>query len=282
MPHLCQHCATPYAKGSGVDGFCCAGCQQVYQLIQDEGLDDFYRWQDRAAQPLKDRSLAQVDTAAWQTAQREVEQGGVVNRAVFNTEGMSCIGCAWLIERLCASQAGVERAQVSLSTHSLRLQWRSAEFDLVALGSELLRFGYRLDAKHRTGDEVARISPLAWRLLLTSIFTGNALLLAAYEQFVDSGAGRGHMASLLSLVCLCFTLILGASPFILSAYHAAHIRRLHSDWVAVALIVAFGVYAFSHGLSIGASLLSLLVLVLIFSRWISVNRRCIFRSGVAT
>ncbi len=272
MTHRCQHCATPYAEGSGVDGFCCAGCQQVYMLIQSEGWEDYYRWQDRVAQPLKDRSLAEVDAAALRSAQVEVEQGGEVGLAVFKVEGMSCMGCAWLIERLCANQAGLSEAEASLSRYSLRLQWRSAEFDLAALASELLRFGYRLDSKPRSDREVARISSLASRLLLTTVFVGNAFLLAAYQQFVDSGVGSGNVVGLLSLVCLCFTLMLGSAPFIMSVYRAMQIRRWHSDWFAVALIVAFGFYAFRFGLSMGAFLESLFVLVLISARW--VRARC--------
>ena len=39
MTDRCKHCATPYTESSGVDGFCCPGCQQVYLLIQQEDLD---------------------------------------------------------------------------------------------------------------------------------------------------------------------------------------------------------------------------------------------------
>lgn len=266
MTHLCQHCATPYIEGSGVDGFCCAGCQQVYLLIQNEGLEDFYRKQDRAAQPLKDRALAEVDAVALRAAQLEVEQAGATAQAVFNVEGMSCMGCAWLIERLCANQTGLIKSEASLSTYSLRLEWRSADFDLASLGSELLKFGYRLDAKPRSPRETARLSPLTLRFLLTTVFAGNALLLAAYQQFVAPGEGSGGMVDLLSLVCLFFTLMLGAAPFFMSVYRASQIRRWHSDWFAVALIVAVGVYVLRYGVSVGGALVALLVWVLIGAR----------------
>jgi Cu2+-exporting ATPase len=260
-----------------VDGFCCAGCQQVYHLIKNEGLDDFYRWQDRAAQPLKDRSLAAVDVAALRGAQQQVEQsivssGHQIVESAFQVEGMSCLGCAWLIERLCANHFKLDEARVSLTSHSLYLKWdRRSGFDLVELGAELLRFGYRLDPKPRKRGEQARISPLALRVLLSAVFTGNALLLAAYQQWVGVDPASGGMGDLLSLVCVCFTFMLGAAPFCLSVYRAFKIRRWHSDWLAVlAMLVSFsGVYYW--GLSRGACVIALLVTILIFARWIAAS-----------
>lgn len=268
MTNRCKHCATPYTDSQGVDGFCCPGCQQVYLLIQQEGLGDYYRLQDRVAEPLKDRAQTDLDAAAFHRTQTELEGEAESARAVFAIEGMSCMGCAWLIERLCANQVGLDNAEASLSSYSLRLEWRSAEFDLAALGAELMRFGYRLASQPRCDDEGARISPLALRLLLTAVFAGNALLLAAYQQFVATREDGGGMVGLLSLVCLCFTLMLGAAPFIMSVYRAAQIRRWHSDCFVVVLIIAFGGFAFSYGLSVGAFLLSWFILVLICARWL--------------
>jgi Cu2+-exporting ATPase len=226
MTHRCKHCATPYTEGSGVDGFCCAGCQQVYMLIQQEGLGDYYRLQDRVAQPLKDRELTDVGVSALRRAQAEVEAGAETARSVFEIDGMSCMGCAWLVERLANSQAGCVKAVASLSKHSLTLEWRSADFDLSALGSELFKFGYRMHPTPADPDVASPVSPLALRCLLTLVFSGNALLLAAYEQFAVPAAGeRIELLGLLSLICLCFTLLLGAAPFFMSVYRATQIRR---------------------------------------------------------
>ena len=57
----------------------------------------------------------------------------------------------------------------------------------------------------------------------------------------------------------------------LSAYRAAKIRRLHSDWLPVAMIIAsFGYFGFvaSVGFSVAVFLLSGLVSVLITARWL--------------
>jgi Cu2+-exporting ATPase len=182
MTQLCRHCATPCSDDSDIEGFCCAGCRQVYQLIQDQGLDDYYHWQDRATRPLKDRPISAVDADAYRRAQATVEAGTGRGQAVFSVEGMSCMGCAWLIKQLAAQTAGVVEAECHLSSHSLRLEWQGGGFQLPALATELARFGYRLDQPRPVSTK--HLSPMAQRLSITGIFTGNALLLAAYTHFI--------------------------------------------------------------------------------------------------
>jgi len=268
MKKLCQHCATPYAEGSGVDGFCCAGCRQVYALIREEGLGEYYRWQDRAAQPLKDRQLSDLDEAALRGVQSEVEAGADTAEALFAVAGMSCTGCAWLVERLAANRPGLVEAESSLSAHTVRLRWRASGFDLAAFAAELWRFGYRLEAKALRLPTAPRLSPLALRLLLSTVFAANALLLAAYTHYI----GRSTLADLLSLACLCFTLLVGGAPFFLSASRAARIRRWHSDGNAVLLLsvtmLFLGHQVLFAGMhfSMAAFLVSLLVCVLLSAR----------------
>jgi Cu2+-exporting ATPase len=274
MTFICKHCATPYTEGSGVGGFCCPGCQQVYLLIQDEGFEDYYRFQDRAAQPIKDRMLADPDVSALRCVQAEVEGGADLAQVAFEVEGMSCMGCAWLIERLAANQAGLIKAEVSLSRHLLTLQWRSADFDLPVYCAELFKFGYRMNPKPIDPLSSPLFSPLALRCLLSLIFTGNALLLVAFDRFVLPAGEAGTLISLLSMVCLCFTLLLGAATYFLSVYRSFQIRRWHSDWIPVALIlgaaayIGYEIYVSRFAPSFGVFLVSLLVSILIGARWL--------------
>ena len=279
MQNLCRHCATAYIQDSGFNEFCCSGCQQVYLLIKDGGMDDYYRLQDRASQPIKDRRLDNIDIDVLFNTQRSVESGGGESvEAVFDIDGMSCVACAWLSERLAKKQTGIIEAAASLSRHSLTLRWKRRAFDLSGLGLELLKFGYHLRSTPRDPHSEPCISPLSLRLLLCLIFTSNALLLAAFSEYVIREDDFMTLLHLLSLACLCFTLLLGAAPFFLSAYRAAKIRRLHTDWLPVAMIiVSFGCLGFvsTVGFSLVVFLISGLVSVLLTARWLGalVTRR---------
>jgi Cu+-exporting ATPase len=111
MQNLCRHCATAYTQDSGIGEFCCSGCQQVYLLIKDGGMGDFYRLQDRASPPVEDRRLDDIDVDALCATQLTVEsRGGESFEAVFEIQGMSCVACAWLSERLAKNQTGLIEA----------------------------------------------------------------------------------------------------------------------------------------------------------------------------
>ncbi|MGB1260537.1 MAG: heavy metal translocating P-type ATPase metal-binding domain-containing protein, partial [Akkermansiaceae bacterium] len=55
MPN-CVHCSNPLEVSQEASGFCCTGCEFVYQLIHDEGLENFYdlKREDTLA-PLSDK-----------------------------------------------------------------------------------------------------------------------------------------------------------------------------------------------------------------------------------
>jgi Cu2+-exporting ATPase len=228
MAAICRHCSTPYRSDSGVDGFCCAGCREVHALICQEGLGDYYREQDRVATPLKDRAPAVVDAARFQEAQSKIEAMSDPAQARFPVSGMSCMGCVWLVGRLAQRQPGCSQARVSLTEQSVELTWSpKAQFDLSALAEELRRFGYSLEARPKSPGRAFGLSALALRSTLSLVFTGNALLLAAYSEWVRASS----LVDLLSLACLCFTVLLGALPFFQAVLRAAQIRRWHSDTV---------------------------------------------------
>lgn len=271
MSLICRHCSNTIV-GEPVSGeFCCPGCREVYSLIHNQGLDDFYIFQDRVAEPLKDRALPSVDANALCATQKRVETGGRPE-ATFAVSGMSCMGCVWLVQRLARRRPGITQAEVSLSGNRLGLSWKPTAFSLAELGAELYRFGYSLDAEPLAA--VRAWSPIAVRSLLAAVFTINALLLHVYEINALDAAAYSGLLGLLSLACLVFTLTLAMPPFVLPVYYAARIHRIHTDWVpvAVVLVALFSALAAMQlrviPLSLGAALVSMAAFVCVFARWL--------------
>jgi len=265
MSTTCLHCSTVFDESSGIDGFCCAGCREVYHLIKVEGLGDYYKMQDRAADPVKDRVLPEVDRMALKRAQDDVEAGKARTKAIFEIVGLSCMGCVWLVQRLSLQQPGLIHAEASLSGRRLHLEWFSGQFDLSALAGELRRFGYHMEPSHLKSG--AGPSSLGIRLGLCAIFTLNTGILTAYQLNVEHSVS---LVNLLSLACLSFVFILGALPYYLTVFRAFKIRRIHVDFLPasslliVALVVSYfwslqKVSATASVLIISASITTLLL-----------------------
>lgn len=248
----------------------------MHELILKEGLGDYYRKQDRVAEPLKDRVLSGVDAEACARTQQTIEaNGSAVARGYFSVEGMSCMGCVWLIQKLADRRAGVLEVRVSLTENTLAVKWEPGSFELGRLAGELLRFGYRLNPEVRAVEPVRSLSALAVRTLLVLIFTGNAGLLAA----LNPPPAIVPLFHLLSFVCFVFSVIIGATPFFFSVVRAAQIRRWHSDLGACVGMVAGWAFLFdqvwvdSLTFDEGLAGSSLVVAVFIVSRYLATRIR---------
>ena len=103
----CAHCGSPVAAASsGGQHFCCHGCQAAYALIQDKGLDQYYRRRsiDPAQPPLRPgEDLGPIDYQPLTS----LGEDGVASLHLM-VEGIHCAACVWLIESVLAKQPGID------------------------------------------------------------------------------------------------------------------------------------------------------------------------------
>ena len=204
---------------------------------------------------------------------------------VLGIQGMSCLGCAWLVEQLTRRQSGVLFARAGLETQQLRLKWQPGAFDLGALATDLQKFGYRI-----TSDVGASagygVSSLAVRFGLTLIFGLNGLLLTAAAAFGVGDEGLQPLYHLLVLLCLLLGQFIGGALFVRPAWGALQLRRLHSDLLpALCLFVLFAgtllALLFAGPWLVTAALYFSLLPIMLAARWISqmLERRCMSQNG---
>ena len=104
----CIHCGTPFSKTARKDSsFCCNGCEYVYGLIRKEGLDHYYDLRDKRIQPVQPAALHPRDYTWLETAAAEVESASSkMAEMILELEGISCVGCVWLIEKVFRQHPG--------------------------------------------------------------------------------------------------------------------------------------------------------------------------------
>ena len=229
MKLTCEHCATPFKQGTGDGDFCCSGCRHVHELIRAEGLADYYALRDRMGRPVGDAAVKLEDSVKWEGIQGNAEREH--GELILRVDGMSCLGCVWLIERLCRTEAGVLSARVSLQENRLWLKWRAGAFDLSGLVMRLRSFGYTLSNK--TGGLSAQWSMLTWRVILCGIFAVNGLLLALPGILGVEVSAYGNLLLLLSLLFVALSLVVGASHFVIPAVRSWRVGLVHYDSLLV-------------------------------------------------
>lgn len=264
MLFFCKHCGTRYSESAGHGDFCCGGCEQVYRLIRNEGLEGFYSLRDRVGEPpILDGG--EVASYEWVEVAQGAAEAEPPLELKLNIQGMSCMGCAWLVERLARGQPGVTSVRVQLESNTVLITWVPGVFSLLSLVKEWQRFGYI--AKPYGAIATARLSPLAWRTMLCGLFAANGLFLGALPAIGFELGSFQNLFHLLSLLIVLLSAIVGLSFFVVPAYQSLRVRHLHYD-TPIALGLILGLLAAIFGVGeMWQSVFPMLVFALLGARW---------------
>lgn len=241
----CEHCGTEYTPRKGLERYCCHGCEYVARLIAEQGFDQFYDLkQGLAVAPVRSRPFEEHDWS-WlgpkieEAEEAALEKGGVA-RLTLGLEGISCVGCVWLVEQLFERHPGSVRAMASPSQGRMQLEWVAGQCDLEEFLRELCRFGYVACPPSGSGGDHERRRLIA-RLGLCGAFALNTMgfslpvYLGMPEDFEFADLFR-----MIALLSATLSMLVGGGYFIDRAWRAARVGSLHIDLpIALGLVSAY-------------------------------------------
>jgi Cu+-exporting ATPase len=144
----CDHCHLEFTDEvmihDGTYRFCCKGCQGIFHLLKDEGLESFYaKMGETTLTPPTEQfeTSANFDTPAFK--QRFVTQ----NREGFSQvsliiEGIHCAACVWLNEKALHKMEGVIEAHINYTNNKARITWDNDTVALSAIIDMIRAIGY--------------------------------------------------------------------------------------------------------------------------------------------
>jgi Cu2+-exporting ATPase len=215
----------------------------VAALIRDQGLDRFYDLKrDAATAPVRSRPFEEHDFTWLEPAVAAAEARATDGPAELDcaVEGISCIGCVWLMDRLFERHPGAVRAAANPASGRLHLEWQRGACDLAAYLKELASFGYvAAPAAGRQGSPERR--GLAGRMGLCGAFALNAMgfslptYLGMPADFEFAGLFR-----LIAFASATLAMLAGGGFFVSRAWRALKAGTLHIDLpIALGLIAAY-------------------------------------------
>lgn len=161
----CAHCSAVFAVGSGNGDYCCRGCESAARLLLDS-----------ATETGASDAFAYLDSAEFRQA-----YGGAEGRTLeFYLEGVHCLSCISLVEKLPNSVPGVERAVLDFARSVATVTVAPGGL-FAAVARELARQGY---VPHPVlhDEEKARFDQESRRLLIqlavAAACSGNIMLFA--------------------------------------------------------------------------------------------------------
>jgi Cu+-exporting ATPase len=105
MQQNCYHCGTSCDNSIQVEDkfFCCAGCKMVFQLLDDNGMCNYYDLSEMPGMSSKGIFTSEkynyLDSIA---VQEQLIQFKLADQAhvVFYLPQIHCVSCVWLLENL--------------------------------------------------------------------------------------------------------------------------------------------------------------------------------------
>ncbi len=247
---VCTHCGLPCGGSPLRDGtrrFCCAGCQTVFGLLSDRGLDEFYRLGGaqgvRGGEADDPSRFAFLDTPEVRAALVDYSDGRRT-RVTFRVPAIHCVACVWLLEHVFRLREGIGQSSVDFLRREVSLSFDPSRLLLSEVAALLAALGYEpeLRASDLGGPSPRPVSRRLWLQLGVAGFAfGNTMLLSlAMYLGLDSVSGPAfrHLAGWIS-----FLLSLPVVVFSALDYYQAAWRGLRRRVPVIEIPIALGILA---------------------------------------
>lgn len=198
--------------------FCCQGCLAVYEILNENGLSDYYRLDAgagvRVPAQLPNGKFGFLDEAA--VRHRIVSfSNEKTTRVVFHVPAIHCIACVWLLENLFRLNKAIGKSEVDFLRKEVTLNFSTAGVRLSDVVALLASLGYEAELKFSDLESKPRNTArrkLWLQLGVAGFAFGNNMLFAiALYLGVDAVSGPafrnlvGYLSLSLALPVLLFS-----------------------------------------------------------------------------
>ena len=158
----CSHCHLEFDESIMIKelndenlNFCCNGCQGVYHLLKDDGLDSFYDklGNNKLSKPLAiGNDSSNFDMESFETRYiKKTEEG--FNRVDLIIEGIHCAACIWLNEKVLNETAGIVDININFTNNKAKIIWDEDIIKLSEIIDKIRSIGYNAYPYNRTDSE---------------------------------------------------------------------------------------------------------------------------------
>ncbi|RYD99580.1 MAG: HAD family hydrolase [Sphingobacteriales bacterium] len=246
--HCGEECGTEGLKAAD-KSFCCNGCMNVYQLLHQNELDDYYCLNQAPGQKVKSMPLEKFAFLDEETVIHKLllfrnEQQAQVS---FYLPQMYCSSCLWLLEHLSELDKNIIGSQVSFNTKTLKITFQIGQLSLRALAELLARIGYEpvIDIYEDKAEKDKYDSKRAYLKLGITGFCFANIMLIAFPEYLgldpETQPGLALFFKIANVLLALPVVFYGAREFFVNAWYSYRQRYLNIDApIALAVAVTFG------------------------------------------
>ncbi|MCR6575822.1 heavy metal translocating P-type ATPase [Campylobacter insulaenigrae] len=138
----CKHCQLNFKQEQMIEKngnyFCCNGCQSVYEILHDSGLEEFY---DKLGNQTLNPVEFKYEYKDYQKYITKTKDG--LSEIFLLIEDIHCAACVWLNEKILIKSDGVVEVDINSITHKARIVFDENIISLVKIIQNIECIGYK-------------------------------------------------------------------------------------------------------------------------------------------
>lgn len=247
----CYHCGEDCVDGfvhSHEKTFCCQGCKMVYEIINENGLCDYYSIESNPgiSQKIKVREgkFAFLDNEEISSKLIHFKEGNQAH-VIFYLPQMHCSSCIWLLEHLQKLNQGVLSSKVNFLKREVTIIFNSDKTSLRQLAELLTSIGYEphISLQDMKGKVKKYDRSRIYKIGIAGFCFGNIMMMSFPEYFASGDIGETTLKKAFSFINLGLSVpvfFYCASEFFVSAYKSLKQKFLNIDApIALAIFITF-------------------------------------------
>lgn len=184
----CFHCGELNRENKIIyqkHSFCCSGCQQVYQLLADHSLDDYYTCDVDPGRSPNEQRFSFLDHPVFREKLINFSKEGI-SKVTFNLPGIHCRSCLYLLENLHQINSAILKTSLNFTKKELSLWFKESDISLGDLANFLASLGYEpfIDSEESKTSQYQNLkeeNALFMKLGIAGFCAGNAMLFSFPE-----------------------------------------------------------------------------------------------------
>lgn len=274
---VCYHCGTSCAsKAIRIDEkfFCCDGCKLVYEILDRNGLCDYYKIEAHPGltqvKPTRNDKYAYLDSEDIAKKLYKFTDG---NHTIvtFYIPGVHCSSCMWLLEHMHKLNPAIIESRLNFTKKEVTIHFRKEEMSLRSIVELLTTVGYEpyisleeTEAKKQSSFDKKRI----YKLGVAGFCFGNIMLMS-FPEYLSSNDSIEYQYSnlfrILNMVLVLPVFFYSASEFFTNAWVGLKQKMINIDVpIALGVIIMFLRSIYEIGTGTGAGYLDSLSGVVFF------------------
>lgn len=238
----CSHCHGTFKKEIMIQEdenlyFCCNGCQGVYHLLKEDGLESFYDklGNKSIAPPISnDKDASKFDLESFEKRFVQTLDNGL-KKVDLIIEGIHCAACIWLNEKVLYDTKGIIEANINFTNNKAKIVWDESHIKLSQIIEKIRSIGYNAYAYDpKIADEKATKAQRSYFIkMMVAVFATLNIMMLSVAKYTGFFTGIDddikHLIHIGEFILTTPVLLYSGSIFYKGAYYGLKNKIVNMD-----------------------------------------------------